>query len=254
MREQLIFDEKKETPVTYLTRMAPIVGVLRNDNVSDADKELICTISPYELREIENEMCKAFEKTIVTETKRVIRLMSGNLNGFEDDYMNELRLSILKDIHKFNNPAYLETKQTYSVDAFVRARTAGVTKKILGIKRGRKEYEMKRESHVKKIISALERERNSSAHDAWEVWQNQHLANDSMKLSLNQVRDCLGIMEDPAYFEDMVEEEAVYKGKEIEEADEKDIVDDFIKVEGMTISPEYELLITLAVHLLSSRS
>ena len=74
----------------------------------------------------------------------------GKLDDYEDDYKNELRLAILKDIHKFNNPAYLQGSQTFSIDAFVRARVPGVTKKVIGMKRGRKEYEMTRESHVKK--------------------------------------------------------------------------------------------------------
>lgn len=149
MRKQFIFDPQKETATAYLTRMSPVLGALRNDGASVANQQLVSSIGSKEQKEIENEMCKAFEKTICTETRRVIKMTPGKLDDYEDDYKNELRIDILKEIHKFNNPAYLEGAQTYSIDAFVRARTRGVTKKIIGMKRERKEYQMKRESHVK---------------------------------------------------------------------------------------------------------
>ncbi len=229
MREQFIFIPQKETPVSYLTRMSPILGALRNDGISVADPVLVHSISHEERKEIENEMCRAFEKTVRTETRRIIRLTPGDLTDYEDDYCIELNIAVFRDVHKFNNPVYLQNGQTYSIDAFVRSRTAGVTKKIMGIKRERKEYEMKRESHVKKIIQALNKEKSSSSYDLIEVWENQHLAKDSMVLSLNQVRDVLAAMEDPAYFEDIMEDMAVYKGKEMETVDQQDVVDDFIK-------------------------
>ena len=138
MRKQFIFDLQKETATAYLTRMSPILGAMRNDSVSVANPHLISSISLEEKVEIENEACKAFEKTISTETKRVVKMTLGKLDDYEDDYKNELRLAILKDIHKFNNPAYLQGSQTFSIDAFVRARVPGVTKKVIGMKRGRK--------------------------------------------------------------------------------------------------------------------
>ncbi len=243
MREEFIFNPKNETVVSYLTRMSPILGALRNDGVSVTDQELISSINPLERTEMENEVCRAFEKTVRTETRRVIKKIVGNLADYEDDYCNELNIAVFRDIHKFNNPGYLQKEQTYSIDAFVRARTAGVTKKIMGIKRGRKEYEMKRESHVRKIISALNKEKNRLSYDLEEIWKNQHLAEDSMVLSQNQIRDVLVAMEDPSYFEDMVEEEAVYKGKELEDAIQQDVVDEFIKDFGAY--KEYEWYIYL---------
>ena len=106
MRKQFIFDPQKETATAYLTRMSPILGALRNDGASVANQQLVSSIGSEEQKEIENEMCKAFEKTICTETRRVIKMTPGKLDDYEDDYKNELRIDILKEIHKFNNPAY----------------------------------------------------------------------------------------------------------------------------------------------------
>ena len=75
MRKQFIFDLQKETATAYLTRMSPILGAMRNDSVSVANPHLISSISLEEKVEIENEACKAFEKTISTETKRMTMRM-----------------------------------------------------------------------------------------------------------------------------------------------------------------------------------
>lgn len=73
MRKQFIFDSLKETPTAYLTRMSPILGALRKDGASAANQQLISSIGIQEQKEIENEMCKAFERTISTETRRIIK-------------------------------------------------------------------------------------------------------------------------------------------------------------------------------------
>lgn len=175
---------------------------------------MISSISLEEKVEIENEACKAFEKTISTETKRVVKMTLGKLDDYEDDYKNELRLAILKDIHKFNNPAYLQGSQTFSIDAFVRARVPGVTKKVIGMKRGRKEYEMKRESHVKKVMAALLTTKGIAVITVDVIWENQNLANDSMSLTKDQIRDVMATMEDVSYPEDLTDYEADYKESE----------------------------------------
>ena len=98
MRKQFIFDSQKETATAYLTRMSPVLGALRNDGASVANQQLVSSIGSEEQKEIENEMCKAFEKTICTETRRVIKMTPGKLDDYEDDYKNELRIDILKEI------------------------------------------------------------------------------------------------------------------------------------------------------------
>jgi len=243
MRKQFIFDPQKETAAAYLTRMSPILGALRKDSVSIASPQLILSIGPEEQVEIENEVCKAFEKTICTETRRVIKMTPGKLDDYEDDYKNELRITILKDIHKFNNPAHLKGSQTFSIDAFVRARIPGVTKKIIGMKRGRKEYEMKRESHVKKIMAALSAIKGTSAITVDEILEKQDLANDSMTLSRDQIWDVMKAMEDASYLEDLTDYEADYKESKFISAEQKDLIDDFMK--DMSIYPEYEMYIYL---------
>lgn len=64
----------------------------------------------------------------INRMRTLIKMTHGRLDNYEDDYKNELRIGILKEIHKFNNPAYLEGTQTYSIDAFVRARVPGGNK------------------------------------------------------------------------------------------------------------------------------
>ena len=167
----------------------------------------------------------------------------GKLDDYEDDYKNELRLAILKDIHKFNNPAYLKGSQTFSIDAFVRARVPGVTKKVIGMKRGRKEYEMKRESHVKKVMVALLAAKGSAVITVDDIWKNQHLANDSMTLSKDQIWDVMAAMEDASYLEDLTEYEADYKEAKYSSVEQQGIIDDFMK--DMSIYPEYEMYIYL---------
>lgn len=243
MRKQFIFDPQKETATAYLTRMSPILGVLRNDGASVSNPQLLLSISPEEQGEIENEVCKAFEKTICTETRRVIKMTPGKLDDYEDDYKNELRIAILKDIHKFNNPAYLQGVQTFSIDAFVRARVPGVTKKIIGMKRGRKEYEMKRESHVKKIMAALVAIKGTSTITVDEILNNQELANDSMILSKDQIWDVMAAMEDASYLEDLTDYEADYRESKFTSVDQQGVIDDFMK--DLAIFPEYEMYIYL---------
>lgn len=241
MRKQFIFDPQKETATAYLTRMSPVLGALRNDGASVANQQLVSSIGSEEQKEIENEMCKAFEKTICTETRRVIKMTPGKLDDYEDDYKNELRIDILKEIHKFNNPAYLEGTQTYSIDAFVRARTRGVTKKIIGMKRERKEYQMKRESHVKKIMAALHMENGSTVFKVEDIFKNQHLANDSMELSMDQIWDVMAAMEDASYLEDLTDYEANYKEKKFDSVEQQEIIKEFMK--DMSAYPEYEMYI-----------
>lgn len=243
MRKQFIFDPQKETATAYLTRMSPILGALRNDSASIANPQLISSVGLEEKVEIENEVCKAFEKTISTETRRVIKMTPGKLDDYEDDYKNELRLAILKDIHKFNNPAYLKGSQTFSIDAFVRARVPGVTKKVIGMKRCRKEYEMKRESHVKKVMAALLAAKGSAVITVDDILKNQHLANDSMTLSKDQIWDVMAAMEDASYLEDLTEYEADYKEAKYSSVEQQGIIDDFMK--DMSIYPEYEMYIYL---------
>ena len=243
MRKQFIFDPQKETATAYLTRMSPILGALRNDGASVSNPQLLLSISPEEQGEIENEVCKAFEKTICTETRRVIKMTPGKLDDYEDDYKNELRIAILKDIHKFNNPAYLQGVQTFSIDAFVRARVPGVTKKIIGMKRGRKEYEMKRESHVKKIMAALVAIKGTSTITVDEILNNQELANDSMTLSKDQIWDVMAAMEDASYLEDLTDYEADYRESKFTSVDQQGVIDDFMK--DLAIFPEYEMYIYL---------
>ncbi len=74
MRKQFIFDPQKETAIAYLTRMSPVLGALRSDGASVVNQQLVSSIGSEEQKEIENEMCKAFEKTICTETRRVIKM------------------------------------------------------------------------------------------------------------------------------------------------------------------------------------
>ena len=243
MRKQFIFDPQKEIATAYLTRMSPILGALRNDGASVANQQLVSSIGSEEQKEIENEMCKAFEKTICTETRRVIKMTPGKLDDYEDDYKNELRIAILKDIHKFNNPAYLQGVQTFSIDAFVRARVPGVTKKIIGMKRGRKEYEMKRESHVKKIMAALVAIKGTSTITVDEILNNQELANDSMILSKDQIWDVMAAMEDASYLEDLTDYEADYRESKFTSVDQQGVIDDFMK--DLAIFPEYEMYIYL---------
>ena len=243
MRKQFIFDPQKEIATAYLTRMSPILGALRNDGASVSNPQLLLSISPEEQGEIENEVCKAFEKTICTETRRVIKMTPGKLDDYEDDYKNELRIAILKDIHKFNNPAYLQGVQTFSIDAFVRARVPGVTKKIIGMKRGRKEYEMKRESHVKKIMAALVAIKGTSTITVDEILNNQELANDSMILSKDQIWDVMAAMEDASYLEDLTDYEADYRESKFTSVDQQGVIDDFMK--DLAIFPEYEMYIYL---------
>lgn len=243
MRKQFIFDPHKETATAYLTRMSPILGALRNDGASVVNQQLVSSIGSEEQKEIENEMCKAFEKTICTETRRAIKMTPGKLDDYEDDYKNELRIAILKDIHKFNNPAYLQGAQTFSIDAFVRARVPGVTKKIIGMKRGRKEYEMKRESHVKKIMAALTAIKGTSTITVDEILNNQELANDSMTLSKDQIWDVMAAMEDASYLEDLTDYEADYRESKFSSVDQQGVIDDFMK--DLAIFPEYEMYIYL---------
>ena len=243
MRNQFVFNPQKETATAYLTRMSPILGALRNDGASAANPQLLLSISPEEQGEIENEVCKAFEKTICTETRRVIKMTPGKLDDYEDDYKNELRIAILKDIHKFNNFAYLQGAQTFSIDAFVRARVPGVTKKVIGMKRGRKEYEMKRESHVKKIMVALIAIKGTSTITVDEILNNQDLANDSMKLTRDQIWDVMAAMEDASYLEDLTDYEADYKESKFSSVDQQGVIDDFMK--DLAIFPEYEMYIYL---------
>ena len=89
MRKQFIFDPQKETATAYLTRMSPVLGALRNDGASVANQQLVSSIGSEEQKEIENEMCKAFEKTICTETRRVIKMTPGRL----DDMRMIIRMS-----------------------------------------------------------------------------------------------------------------------------------------------------------------
>lgn len=243
MRKQFIFDLQKETATAYLTRMSPILGAMRNDSVSVANPHLISSISLEEKVEIENEACKAFEKTISTETKRVVKMTLGKLDDYEDDYKNELRLVILKDIHKFNNPAYLQGSQTFSIDAFVRARVPGVTKKVIGMKRGRKEYEMKRESHVKKVMAALLTTKGIAVITVDVIWENQNLANDSMSLTKDQIRDVMAAMEDVSYLEDLTDYEADYKESKFGSVEQQGIIAAFMK--DLSVYPEYEMYIYL---------
>lgn len=114
---------------------------------------------------------------------------------------------------------------------------------LIGMKRGRKEYEMKRESHVKKVMAALLAAKGSAVITVDDIWKNQHMANDSMTLSKDQIWDVMAAMEDASYLEDLTEYEADYKEAKYSSVEQQGIIDDFMK--DMSIYPEYEMYIYL---------
>ena len=116
-----------------------------------------------------------------------------------------------------------------------------MTKKIIGMKRERKEYQMKRESHVKKIMAALHMENGSTVFKVEDIFKNQHLANDSMELSMDQIWDVMAAMEDASYLEDLTDYEANYKEKKFDSVEQQEIIKEFMK--DMSVYPEYEMYI-----------
>ena len=58
MRAQLVFDNKVESKKSYLTRMARLLDVIRNRPEEICGYPQIAGISPDEVREFENYLCK----------------------------------------------------------------------------------------------------------------------------------------------------------------------------------------------------
>ena len=119
----------------------------------------------------------------------------------------------------------------------------GVTKKIIGMKRERKEYEMKRESHVKKIMAALYLKYGSIPITVEDIFKSQNLAKDSMKLSRDQIWDVMVAMEDASYLEDLTDYEADFNERKYDSLEQQELIEDFMR--DMSLYSEYEMYIYL---------
>ena len=64
MRAQLVFDNKVESKKSYLTRMARLLDVIRNRPEEICGYPQIAGISPDEVREFENYLCKIIEPEV----------------------------------------------------------------------------------------------------------------------------------------------------------------------------------------------
>lgn len=70
---------------------------------------------------------------------------------------------------------------------------------------------------------------------------NQNLANDSMSLTKDQIRDVMATMEDVSYPEDLTDYEADYKESEFGSVEQQGIIAAFMK--DLSVYPEYEMYI-----------
>ncbi len=243
MRKEFIFIPKEETATEYLTRMSAILGALRKDGVSTVDPRIIASIDAEEKGEIKNEVATVLKKPVSSAARYYIKKFSGTLSGYEEDFKQELWFEVFNNIHKFNNPAYLQGEQKYSIDTFVGLYARNVNRKILGEKRERKEHEMNRENHVKKILEALCLKKGITEPSVEEIYKNQELANDSMFLTLLQIQDVLMSMDGISYLEDIPAYEAESEESYFDYVEQEDIIKDFVK--DMSVYPKYEMYIYL---------
>lgn len=221
MRKQFYYDSKKESVSAYVARMALIIDAIKTGDCTYVDPELIASIDVIECGEIHNEVARLIDSDICAKTRMVTRTVR-NLDDYADDFSNILRLEVLKVIGQFNNPKYLSGPR-YSLDAFIGGRVTCAKRKTLEEKRGRKHYQIKREAHVRKILEHLEK-KNPTVED---IFNNQHLAYDSMNLDRDQIWDVLVYMEDTVYLNDVTDYEPSFTENGFERVENKEIMDEF---------------------------
>ena len=221
MRKQFNYDPKKESVSAYVTRMALIIDAIRTGDCTYVAPDLVSSIDVVECREIYNEVARAIDSDIRAKTKVVIRNV-GNLDDYFDDFANILRIEVMNVINQFNHPKYL-TGPKYSLDAFISGHVTCAKRKTLMQKRGRKHYQIKREAHIRKILDKLAIQ-SPSVED---IFNNQHLANDSMRLDRDQIWDTLAYMEDTIYIDDVTDYEPSYTDNGFERVENEDIIKEF---------------------------
>lgn len=117
MRAQLVFDNKVESKKSYLTRMARLLDVIRNRPEEICGYPQIAGISPDEVREFENYLCKILEP----EVKKAAELAAykNKIMEYTDVITNIALVSVMQVLHTYNDPAVVAIQDGYSIDTFI---------------------------------------------------------------------------------------------------------------------------------------
>ena len=234
--------KENETLNDYLTRIAPVLDYFRNGKDSEIDRGELDALSESDKQELESYLYEITKEDIDRATRTTAKLNGNWFCNCIDDFNSMLWVEVVKNLHKFNNPAYKKEgdKQEYAVDTFVNQYVKCVKRTVWCMVRGLKINDVKWENHVKRVISIIKKEtgRDEDGISAEEIYENQHKTNDVLKLSLDEIRDVRFIMQGMLYEDALEGQEIPSYVDEYNKLDCSDIVDTFI--ESFNRREEYE--------------
>ena len=183
---KFIYDRSKDNTL-FLSQLSPYLDADRTGDLSGVDPEEFAAMTPGDRNSLYDEACKAYSPAIEQATRYRFRNAPEYARQYMDDYRQELHCYVHADIHRFNNPKYADGE--YNINTFVDYHAANVAKKMFAFILGMDEESLKMRKHIERIIEALTgREGNNERYiDYKMIYENQQLANDSMKMNEEQV-------------------------------------------------------------------
>ena len=223
MRAQLVFDSKVESKKSYLTRMARLLDVIRNRPEEMCGYPQIAGISPDEVREFENYLCKIIEP----EVKKAAELAAykNKIIEYTDVVTNIALVSVMQVLHTYNDPAVVAIEEGYSVDTFITNCIKNAVREAFKEKTGLKKHQLDKANRVRKAKNyiATTMQKPYDTIDIEDIYKAQTQISNAKPLSKESIMDVLNYMETQVHIDEIEKFEVASNYDSISEIESDEI-------------------------------
>lgn len=223
MRAQLVFDNKIESKKSYLTRMARLLDVIRNRPEQICRYPQIAGISPDEVREFENYLCKIIEP----EVKKAAELATykNKIIEYTDVVTNIALVSVMRVLHTYNAPAAVAIVDGFSVDTFIVVHIKNAVREAFKEKTGLKKHQLDKANRVRKAKNyiATTMQKPYDTIDIEDIYKAQTKISNAKPLSRESIMDVLNYMETQVHIDEIEKFEVASNYDSISEIESDEI-------------------------------
>lgn len=206
MREEFIFNKKTETIDDYMTKAAGWLRAMGNDASKDYD--IFEGMSEAELKELQDYVYTlAIEEMQKTAGRHGLHRCT--FYGYEDDFISNFSMLILKKLHTFNDASYLVKKEKkYMFSTFLDELSKDVMRTTFSQMHGIPEFVEKQLQDVKTLRKKIAMELGIPES---EVKAELIVERSPRSMSVAEVFSLLNLMTDSISMEQLLEEDGVEK-------------------------------------------